>query len=107
MWHAYKRSSALWRVWMAPLSLRRAPAPHVMLMKPTNTWKCTRKDISTLRAEAALPVIAKVLRTLKHTEDATPTPATAQLHALCDMALGLAQVHTAQLAVSFWLRTYV
>lgn len=54
-----------------------------------------REDISALRAEAALPVIAKVLRTLKHTEDATPTPATAQLHALCDMALGLAQVRPA------------
>lgn len=42
------------------------------------------------RAEAALPVVAKVLRTLKHTEDATPEPAAAHLHALCDMGLALA-----------------
>ncbi len=41
-------------------------------------------------AEAALPVVTKVLRTLKHTEDATPAPATPQLHALCDIALALA-----------------
>jgi len=41
-------------------------------------------------AEAALPVVTKVLRTLKHTEDATPAPVTPQLHALCDIALALA-----------------
>ena len=41
-------------------------------------------------AEAALPVVTKVLRTLKHTEDATPVPTTPQLHALCDIALALA-----------------
>lgn len=43
-----------------------------------------------LSAEAALPVVAKVLRTLKHTEDALPEPVTPQLHALCDVALALA-----------------
>ncbi|KAK9820961.1 hypothetical protein WJX81_007677 [Elliptochloris bilobata] len=46
--------------------------------------------------EAVLPVVAKVLRTLKHTEDATPEPATAQLHVLCDMALALAQALVAK-----------
>lgn len=43
-----------------------------------------------LSAEAALPVVAKVLRTLKHTEDAMPEPFTPQLHALCDIGLALA-----------------
>ena len=37
-----------------------------------------------------LPVVQKILRTLKHTEDATGQDATPSLYILCDMALAMA-----------------
>lgn len=42
-------------------------------------------------AGASLPAISKVLRTLKHTEDATAEPATEAMYLLCDAALVLAR----------------
>ncbi len=37
-----------------------------------------------------LPVVQKILRTLKHTEDATLQDATPNVYILCDMALAMA-----------------
>ncbi len=37
-----------------------------------------------------LPVVQKILRTLKHTEDATLQDATPNIYMLCDMALAMA-----------------
>ena len=47
-------------------------------------------------AGATLPAIAKVLRVLKHTEDATAEPATQNCHLLCDMGMALARAIVAQ-----------
>ena len=42
-------------------------------------------------AGTMLPAISKVLRTLKHTEDATAEPATQNCHLLCDVGMALAR----------------
>ena len=41
-------------------------------------------------AGSTLPVVQKILRTLKHTEDATSQDASANMYILCDMALAMA-----------------
>ena len=41
---------------------------------------------------STLPAIAKILRTLKHTQDITQDPQTANIHVLCDLALAIAKV---------------
>ena len=41
-------------------------------------------------AGSSLPVIQKILRTLKHTEDATSQDATTNIYILCDIALAMA-----------------
>lgn len=42
-------------------------------------------------AGATLPAITKVLRILKHTEDATAEPATQNCHLLCDVGTAIAR----------------
>lgn len=41
-------------------------------------------------AGSTLPVVQKILRTLKHTEDVTSQDASANIYILCDMALAMA-----------------
>ena len=53
-------------------------------------WTC-HGAMHVAPAGASLPAISKVLRTLKHTEDATAEPATESMHVLCDAALALAR----------------